>query len=331
MRITNTMINNNLLFSVQNNLERMSNNMKHLNSGKMVNKPSDNPIATAKILRYNTDLSEVEQYKKNVRDATSNLEITETSIAEVGDLVQRARELAVQAANGTNSPEDLQKIGHELEQLTEHLVTAGNFNFAGRYIFSGYNTDQPLLNADGSLNPTLNVENKTANQVDNLKILVGTREEIAYSAHGIQVFGEAQDFDIVKFDATSGQPLKDAGGNLIKETKKFPALIGQMRQFANALRAGEKDSPNKFLELVDNSIDNLLVVRADVGARINRLELVNQRLSDNNMSFTELLSKAQDTDMAAEIMTFKNSENIYRAALSTGAKVIQPTLLDFLR
>ncbi len=330
MRITNAMINNNLLFNVQNNLERMSKNMKHLNSGKMVNKPSDNPIATAKILRYNTDLSEVEQYKKNVRDATSNLEITETSIAEIGDLVQRARELAVQAANDTNSPEDLQKIGHELEQLTKHLVTAGNFNFAGRYIFSGYNTEQPLLNDDGSLNPVLGVENKKATEVDKLQILIGTRESIAYSTHGIQVFGEAADFDIIKFGA-DGQPVKDASGAFVKETKKFPALIGEMRQFANALKVGDKGSPSKYLELVDNSIDRLLVERADIGARVNRLELVNQRLNDNEMSFTELLSHAQDTDMAAEIMTFKNSENIYRAALSTGAKVIQPTLLDFLR
>ncbi len=330
MRITNTMINNNLLYAVNNNLGRMSENMKHLNTGKMVNRPSDNPIATAKILKYNTDISELVQYEKNVKDAVSNLEITETSIGEIGEVIQRTRELSVQAANGTLSSEDLQKIGYEVAQLTEHMVTAGNFNFAGKYIFSGFNTDEPLLNKDGTYNPNLELANKTDADVERLELLVGTRENIAYSTHGLQVLGEEKEFDIIKFD-NNGKAMKDASGNFIKETKKFPALIGQMTEFAAALKAGDDSGADEFLGKIDERFDKLLAERADIGARINRLDLINHRISDDNMSFTGLLSKAQDTDMAKEIMLFKNAENVYRASLSTGAKIIQPTLVDFLR
>ncbi len=316
MRITNTMMNNNMMYSINNNLLRMSDYMKHLNSGKMVAKPSDNPVAAAKILRFNTDLSELEQYKKNVRDALSNLDVTENSIAELGEVLQRARELAVQAANtGVYSKDELSKIGTEIEQLTEHMITAGNFNLAGKYIFSGYNTDQPLLNKDGTFNANadMDLDNVTDATADRLALLVGTRESIIYSTHGVNVFGEAADFTI-------------GGANV-----RYPKLIGNMKEFAEALQNGDDSGIQKFLGVVDERMKKLLAERADIGARSNRLELIEHRIDDDHMSFTGLLSRAQDTDMAEEIMLFKNAENVYRASLSTGAKVIQPTLVDFLR
>lgn len=82
---------------------------------------------------------------------------------------------------------------------------------------------------------------------------------------------------------------------------------------------------------VDKDIDRLLKARADVGARSNFVELTQNRLEDDLVNFTGLMSKNEDADMAEVIMNLKNEENVYRASLSAGAKVIQPTLLDFLR
>lgn len=82
---------------------------------------------------------------------------------------------------------------------------------------------------------------------------------------------------------------------------------------------------------VDKDIDRLLKARADVGARCNFVELTQNRLEDDLVNFTGLMSKNEDADMAEVIMNLKNEENVYRASLSAGAKVIQPTLLDFLR
>ena len=78
-------------------------------------------------------------------------------------------------------------------------------------------------------------------------------------------------------------------------------------------------------------MDNILRVRFGIGARMNRLELTANRLDDDYVNFTKLMSKNEDVDMAEAIMNLQNEENVYRASLSAGAKVIQPSLVDFLR
>ena len=88
---------------------------------------------------------------------------------------------------------------------------------------------------------------------------------------------------------------------------------------------------NPFVDKFDEHQDSLLEERSNIGARVNRMELVLNRIAENSVNFTRLLSDAEDADMSEVIMHLKNSENVYRASLQTGAKVIQPSLIDFLR
>lgn len=82
---------------------------------------------------------------------------------------------------------------------------------------------------------------------------------------------------------------------------------------------------------MDDELGNLLRVRAGLGARMNRVELTANRLEDDNVNFTKLMSKNEDVDIAESIMRLQNEENVYRASLATGARVIQPSLVDFLK
>ena len=84
------------------------------------------------------------------------------------------------------------------------------------------------------------------------------------------------------------------------------------------------------LDRIDVDIDNVLRVRSAVGARMNRLELTANRLDDDLINFTKLMSKNEDVDIAEAIMHLMNEMNVYNASLSVGSKVIQPTLVDFL-
>lgn len=655
MRVTNNMMISSLMHSLENNLNRMSVNQEHLNSGKKVLKASDDPISTAKILKYTTDLSEFEQYKKNVNDALSMYEVTESSIAEVGQIIQRARELSVKAANGVNTPDDLKKIAAEVASLTDHLISSGNFSFAGKHIFSGYQTDKKLFNKDGSYN--IDITDREMSRPPSMKLLVGARETMQITTSGIEVFGvtkgsnafsamltdtagdemalnksaakgkfdltksysagsiqvnfngTAYAVDLTSLDGSADKPLDEAvvlsrfkdaangpqilgnfasiyfddnknlvieakaegniaiqanstqfstaqiytgdiatksvlkgsfaldgvnanytasnldvtlydlGGvpgayvfdvdestmnghsfNLSKEDvltklrnapltsdpsktlsqyadiyfdqndqlvikekrygnhnigfagtagftptltagqnteeaslsfsqftfddafitdadnnadiKKMPlyisydgqrkavyidqtvnitsatqyrdevqkainltfgnnkidvtlagaapnqyfefattnsvdgkapqlrvetirtqeaSLIKDMQGFHTALETGDRAGIQNFLGLIDRHLNRVLSARADVGAKVSRMELIKNRLSENELSFTGMLSNVQDVDMAKEIMILKNAENIYRASLSTGSRVIQPTLMDFLR
>jgi flagellar hook-associated protein 3 FlgL len=84
------------------------------------------------------------------------------------------------------------------------------------------------------------------------------------------------------------------------------------------------------LDLIDLKFDDLLTSRATMGGRTNRLELQLSRLSSNEVSYTELLSQNEDTDMAEVIMLLQMQENVYQASLAVGARIIQPTLVDYL-
>ena len=97
------------------------------------------------------------------------------------------------------------------------------------------------------------------------------------------------------------------------------------------MESDDKDQLTALLADLDDELGNLLRVRAGLGARMNRVELTANRLEDDNVNFTKLMSKNEDVDIAESIMRLQNEENVYRASLATGARVIQPSLVDFLK
>ena len=97
------------------------------------------------------------------------------------------------------------------------------------------------------------------------------------------------------------------------------------------MESDDKSALSSLLGNIDDELGNLLRVRAGLGARMNRVELTAGRLDDDNINFTKLMSKNEDVDIAEAIMKLQNEQNVYTASLSTGARVIQPSLVDFLR
>ncbi len=191
MRITNNMLINNMMRNLNNNLKKMNKIQQKLSSGKKFQLPSDDPIGVSRSLKLNTDIAKIEQYKRNLDDAVSWLEITESAVAKVEDVLQRARELTVQAANGTNSDDDLKMISSEIEQLKDHLIKISNTTYAGRYIFSGYKTDVPLLDENGFYKPN------TLHKDEISRYNVGVSDSIEVNVVGVRVFGKlGADLDI---------------------------------------------------------------------------------------------------------------------------------------
>ncbi|MEA1976183.1 MAG: flagellar hook-associated protein FlgL [Bacillota bacterium] len=187
MRVTNNMLVNTLLRNVNNNLSTMQKKQDQLSTGKRVSRPSDDPVAVSKIIKYKTDINELKQYDRNTKDALSWTQTSELAIADISTALQRTRELAVQAANGTNTIEEREKIAMEIKQLKEHIIGNGNKTFAGKYIFSSYQTDQKLLNDDGTFN--INI---TQNTLDNKPVTtyeVGIGETMKVSTNGLDLFG----------------------------------------------------------------------------------------------------------------------------------------------
>ncbi|MDD2510715.1 MAG: flagellar hook-associated protein FlgL [Syntrophomonas sp.] len=108
-------------------------------------------------------------------------------------------------------------------------------------------------------------------------------------------------------------------------------LFGYMEDLARKIEAGKVSETSLQIGGDDSRMEELLLYRSTVGARVNRLELQQSRLESIQETFTSLLSKTEDANMAEVIMQLQLQENVYRASLAAGARIIQPSLLDFLR
>jgi flagellar hook-associated protein 3 FlgL len=302
------MLINNMVRYLGNNLDRMQLYQSRLATGKMVRKPSDDPVIAARSLKLRTDVSEIEQYQRNIKDAQSWLELTESTLGNIGDVLHRARELAVQASNGIYGPDDLAKIKEEIGQLRTQIIHFANTTYAGRYIFSGYKTDTKLINDDES-DPMFGTFNIDVLNSENIKYEIGIGDNININVPGGDLFNAGA-------DTTAGTT-----GDMIQK----------MNDFLTALDNGDSSAVDAIIGNIDDIMSEVLRVRSDVGARINRLELTGHRLDTDSINFTNLMSKNEDADIAKVILDLKNEENVYRASLAGGARIILPSLIDFLR
>ncbi|RNF38763.1 flagellar hook-associated protein FlgL [Planococcus salinus] len=134
---------------------------------------------------------------------------------------------------------------------------------------------------------------------------------------------------------TNAKEFTIAGGMKIPASVTADRLFGSgddelfaaLGTLSENIRSGE-DVP---LEDIDTGIDRLLAVSAEVGVRRNRVEAVSQRIQDSSLQLTSMLSKIEDVDLAEAITKLKSEESVYQASLSASAKIIQPSLMDFLR
>lgn len=307
MRITNTMLINNMVYNLNQNLKTLEELQYQQSTGKKFRVPSDDPIGSSKSLKFNTEISKLEQFNRNAKDAMSWMTDTETALGEINTVLKRAYELTVDAANGTKDNEDLLKIKEEIDQLKNHLIQIANTTYSGRHIFSGYSTDKPLLNEDGEYNIDIN-----SSEV--FEYNVGISESVEVNTVGISVFGVVGG----SYDSTS----INAGDK--------SELIQIMDDLSTALQSNDSNGLQQSIEDIKSAMEQVLSVRAQVGAKMNRLELTQSKLDLQINNVKELLSYNEDVDITEVIMNISMANNVYVSSLMTGAKIIQPSLVQFL-
>jgi len=297
LRVTQTMMSNQLIRNINNNMSRLSNWQTQLSTGRVINKPSDDPVGVTYALRYRSELTANTQYQSNVDSALSWLEFTDMLLGQVGDIVKRAKELTLQGSTGTNPQVAMNAVANEIIQLKEQLVNIANSQLAGKYVFNGQMYDRP---------PYPNLGNAGTTETDDGAVYyeVGIGTDLTINVTGNQVFGRAADQD---------------------------NLFQVLERIANALLNGDKEGAAAEMNHLDSRYEKVVSVRSEVGAKTNRVELMQNRLLDLELNVTKLQSKTEDADIAEVLMRYQTDENVYRASLAMGSRVILTTLLDFLR
>jgi len=304
LRISNATMRNNVMRNLHSSLREMNEAHRQMASGRIVNVPSDNPVIAARLLNLNVTLTESEQFQTNVRDGIAWLNMTDATLSAVGESLHRAKELTLAGANSTLPPEVREFNAREVDQLLRHVVSLANASFDGdRYLFGGtHHGALPFASSEGAG---------------------------GWLALGAPVPGAgtgAINYEILRnIDMQvniPGSELFNAGTDHV---------FGALEMSRNSLLATPTADIQDALRVLDAALANVLNARATVGARQNRLTMTEQRYDEEQTTLTELKSKLGDVDMAEAIMNFNVREHVYQAALGAAARVMQPTLLDFLR
>lgn len=301
MRVTNNMMVANFLSNLNNNLREMDKIQEQLSTGKTISRPSDDPVNIIYSLRLNSSITETEKYLDNVANANAWLNTTDTALGQASDILHSIRDIVVEGANDTLPQSSRDALAKKVKQFREELLQVANTNHDGRFIFGGFETTQPPFTGGGVYTGTPSPGGKIDYEIGvSVKITINiTGDAIFENPPGpVDVFQLLTD---IETDLTTGAPVNIAN-------------LGTIR-----------------LGNLDSAIDNLIAQRTEVGAKMNRLELTQSRLDEAKINFNELLSNAEDINTAEVITQLKMQENVYKTALSAGARIIQPTLLDFLR
>lgn len=308
MRVTNNMLLSNYLKNINSNLTTVGTMQEQMASGKAVSKVSDDPIGAISILQLRSKLNKTEQYEENVEKAQAWLDESESSVLELNDVIQSAYETAVNQATGTMDADDKAAAAELIMQLRDHVVMIGNAKSGDKYIFGGYNvTNEPFtIDASGSilyngidLTDTTAV---TAISDDSIQYSVGFNITMDISVNGAQLFGTGDD-----------------------------NLYNVLDDFYNALmNDASTDELGGYITKLQDAQSNVMAIDAAIGGKTNRLELIQNRLEEDVLTYTERKSSIEDIDEAEAIMNYNMAEYVYEASLSIGSNIIQQSLVDFL-
>ncbi|CAM3341775.1 MULTISPECIES: flagellar hook-associated protein FlgL [Saccharibacillus] len=299
IRMTSNMMSSTLLGNLNKNLYKMDSLENQISTGRKINKPSDDPVGVTYALRYRSQLAGNEQFQRATDSAQSWLDETDSQMGSAGDVMTRIKELMVQTSTGTYSETDMQAAANEVEQLKKQLVDIGNSKFGGKFIFNGQDYGSlPYPTAPGTDYSQVDTDNSA------VKYVIGENIQFQINTSGNEFFGMKGETDNV-----------------------FAALD----RVVSAMKSGNQAGITAETGSIESRTNKMLAARAEVGARTNRVELVNSRLLDQEKNTTTLLSKTEDLDVAEALIKATSAQTVYEAALKSSANIMSTSLIDFMR
>ncbi|BDZ48997.1 flagellar hook-associated protein 3 [Frondihabitans sucicola] len=292
---------------LQANAARLAQLQGQASSLKAIGVPSDDPTGTGQSLLVRSAQAANTQYSRNADDGDGWLTMTDSALSDTANILRRIRDLTVQGANdGSMSPTAKEAIATELTGLKSDLLASANTTYAGRSVFAG------TSDANGAFSP----ETSTTDPVTGV---VTTTPPAFTGTAGSSVQRRISDSTTVKVD-TDGAAVFGTGSD---------SVFSMVDSIVSDLRAGVNVNPQ--LNAIDARLDAVNAARGDVGARQAQIERAQDSLKSSSVSLENQRSGIEDLDLAKVILQLQTQQVSYQSALATTAKVIQPTLMDFLR
>lgn len=294
MRVTQRMLTDSSVVQLQSSLSRLAKVQEQLSTGRVVNRPSDSPTEAANAMRLRGAVQQQEQYARNAENGLGWMATVDTALDGMSASVRRARELALQgASSGSTSVAAREAMAAEVDQLRAGVVSQANTTYLGRPVFGG------VTAGTTAFDPTTGA-------------YVGVPGEVTRTvAQGVTIRIDLSGTDVVGPDGAS--------------------LIDDLDALSTALTAGDTPGIRTAIDSLQSRLEVLSSQRATAGAAYNRAEVAAQQANDATISLSESLSQIENTDLPRAMVDLKLQEVAYQAALAATSRVLQPSLLDFMR
>ena len=291
-RITQRLMVEHSLSSLQLGLGRLSTAQERLSTGRVINRPSDSPTGTNDAMRLRADLAANAQSSRNADDGISWLDHADSTLQSMSDSVRRARDLIVQGAStGSTGTEGRVALAAELTQIRAGLIDEANTQHLGRPLFGGTTVGPQAYNASGAY----------VGDTNSIDRAVGKGVSVPVNVTGPAAFSAGTD-DLFAVLTDAIDQLQNNPSGVSSSLTRLDAVSGSMR-----------------------------TALADIGTRANRIDTAASALESSKIDHTKSLSDVENVDVAAAIVDLQMQEVAYQAALGATSRVLQPTLLDFLR
>jgi flagellar hook-associated protein 3 FlgL len=315
MRLTNDMIGSRVLSDLQARYKQMAATQEQITSGRRVNRPSDDPIAAATERRRTSDLEGIKRSQDSVAAGQSWLDATESSLSGITNILARAKELAVQGANGSLSQDNRNSIAAEIDQMTRAAKDAMNVKFGDAYIFSGTKSDVPPYAAATG---------------DTYQGDTGAVIREAGAGVTLQLNGP-----FVPLNRTTPGATAPLTADTVLGSGGDGRVLATLEALSAHLRGGTPADMTALqgadLRAIQDNQTAVSGARSMVGATRNRADAAASRLTDLEDATAKTLDDLTGVDLARALTDFTAQQTAYQASLKVGAQIIQPSLLDFIR
>lgn len=298
MRVANKTIYDAAIRNLGNTSLDMVEANKIVSTSKRINDLSDDPVDLVKILDLRSSISNLNQMERNISMGESWLKASESALTQVNDIITSAKVLTVAMASDNVGASERANSAVLVQQYLEEIMSLANSSSGGRYIFGGTNTDTIPFDFN-----TAGTEIEYSGNDTAFSINVGKDTVIPVGKDGEDIFGENWD------DSNIFRTLIDMRTSL--ETNDFSGIQDAMSN-------------------LDEHVKTINAHVSDIGGKAIRLDVKSEIVTNLEFTNTERISDLEDADLAEAIIALKSKELAYNAALSSSAKLMEMSLVNFL-
>ena len=297
-RVTLETIINSTIASVQLSSLRMQKYQEKITTGKEINRASDDPAGTRRVLSLRAEGLQLEQYSKNIVSSIQSLEYNSSALNGAADLLSRIQELAIVGVNGATDQEGRNAIASEMNGILESILKVANTSRMGLYIFAGTKT-------------TTRPFESTRNSAGDVSAVtyMGNREKIKYPV------GPG-------FSSQVNQP----GAETFMDNNLFSSIISLRDNLASGAIQFAKDEMTN----VENAHTDITHFMSKAGAVASALEFSDNRIKDTQVALQATLGDIEGADLAEIVLKLKEQEGVLQAALASGMFMLNTSILDYM-